>query len=111
MTCRRRRKFEQDGILAELIRNAGLTVPTASADSDNAANLATAEKVSNNGVDAGGAASGLAPIPDAVPVIPETFSPRETDSNLVLDVLLSRTDEATEEQHVLAHGMGGLGKV
>ena len=111
MTCRRRRKFEQDGILAELIRNAGLTVPTTSAGSNNAANVTATEIVGNSGVDAGGAASGLAPIPDAVPVIPETFSPRETDSNLVLDVLLSRTDEATKQQHVLAHGMGGLGKV
>ena len=108
----RRRRFEQDAILAELIRTAGLAAPdvlqAVVINTDSGTDTAV-KSAGNDAID-GVYASGMAPVVDAVPVIPESFNPRQDDSNLVLDVLLSRTKGGSEQQKVLAHGMGGLGK-
>jgi hypothetical protein len=83
----RRRRFEQDGILAELIKNSGLTAPSA-AEAVVGAGVEAArgfDSVKAVGTDASStgpdATSGvkLAPIADTVPVTPDAFSPREND--------------------------------
>lgn len=48
----------------------------------------------------------MAPIPDGVPLLPDTYSARPHDSSSVLDVLLSRTADGAKQKKVLAHGMG-----
>ena len=102
----RRRRFEQDAILAELVRNSGLTSgmgETGTATSSNATDTSgTAKPTSMQAL--------LAPVPDATPQLPDAFSPRPNDQAKVLDVLLRRTAEAHDKSKVLAHGMGGMGK-
>ena len=109
----RRRRFEQDCILQELVSNSGLEPPA-----NGAAAVAKAGSVSGTSVEAGASPSmagsddgmGLAPVPSTVPVLPEAFSPRSTDQSQVIDVLLGRTPSSAGKTKVLAHGMGGLGK-
>ena len=96
----RRRRFEQDAILSELIRGADLG--RASAAGPGVAKAIPAHAMSDG--------PGLVPIPDGVPMLPESISPRGPDRQLVLDVLLGRTSEAQSKNKLLAHGMGGLGK-
>jgi hypothetical protein len=60
-----------------------------------------------------GNTSSLAPVPRTTPKLPETVSPRPTEQQQVLDVLLNRTSANLKDAgkgRVLAHGMGGLGK-
>lgn len=98
----RRRRFEQDAIMNELVRNSGLN-PAAAA----------AEFALGTGASVGAHATpslGLAPLPDTLPAIPDAYASRANDEKLVLDILLSRTTRAATASKVLAHGMGGLGK-
>ena len=84
----RRRRFEQDGILSELIKNSGLTPPRAAGAGVSISAEATLGLRSVNTVGNGVSSTGddttpgvgLAPIPDTVPVTPEAFSPREADT-------------------------------
>ena len=53
--------------------------------------------------------TGLAPVPRAVPVLPDAFSPRESEAKQVLDVLLSRDGAmGNGKAKALAHGMGAF---
>ena len=84
----RRRRFEQDGILSELLKNSGLTAPSAAYLNVGSSVAPTRGLESANAVGSGArstipnATSGvkLAPIPDTVPVTPEAYVPRETDA-------------------------------
>ena len=103
----RRRKYEQDTILQELVRLSGFVQANAAASAD-------MPKSQLPEVGGGGgstpASPALSSVPTSVPDIPEAFSPRAKDTGMVLDVLLNRTAEQVPKQKVLAHGMGGLGK-
>ena len=62
------------------------------------------------GID-GGSTRGFAPVPRSTPELPETVSPRASEQQQVLDVLLNRSSaDGSDSGRVLAHGMGGLGK-
>ena len=76
----RRRRFEQDGILAELLKNSGLTPPSASEGSTPVNAVGTGVSSTGDGGDCVASGFNLAPIPDTVPVTPEAFSPREVDA-------------------------------
>ena len=109
----RRRRFEQDAILGELIRNSGLELrPT----------LPQLQDSRNGGGDSGteGGVAAVAPYPDdgpalypvpqTVPRLPETFSPRPTEYRLLLDELLGRASGKSAGK-VLAYGMGACDTV
>ena len=52
----------------------------------------------------------LYPVPQAVPRLPETFSPRPTEYRLLFDELLGRASGKSAGK-VLAYGMGACGMV
>jgi hypothetical protein len=52
----------------------------------------------------------LYPVPQTVPRLPETFSPRPTEYRLLLDELLGRTSGKSAGK-VLAYGMGACDMV
>ena len=96
----------QDGILAELIKISGINPRAlpATAKSNQAVGV-------GDGIgDLTGNDAGLALLPETVPVLPEAFNARSHDQELVLDVLLDRSEKVAGKSKVSAHGMGGLGK-
>ena len=93
----RRRRFEQDAILAELIRTSGID-----------AGLRVEHGKDGNRDQGSAAASQLAAIPSEVPPLLESYSPRTLEETKVLSALLNR--DAPASPKVLAHGMGGMGK-
>ena len=59
----------------------------------------------------GGNSSSLAPVPRTTPKLPEVVSPRPSEQQQVLDVLLNcKSVNLKDTGRVLAHGMGGSGK-
>jgi hypothetical protein len=84
----RRRSFEREAVLIELITRAGLPLPKADLE--------------------------LAPLPLEVPKLPTVYSAREDVIEAIKGLLLSQTAgldaHGADCPFVVAHGMGGTGK-
>lgn len=103
----RRRRFEQEAILNELVRTSGLDALAQGGGAAEVAPALGAWALRGTADDA----AGLAPVPDTCPPLLESYSARMTDQKQILEVLLDRSaGEASGKSKVLAHGMGGLGK-